>query len=71
MPNLSINRKHPPLNCEKIQNIEKLEYPKRTSKKDIELIKTISKTHGFINDYDKWKLGNKYSSKSKIRLRLK
>ena len=70
MSNLSLNRTYPPLKFEKIQNIEKLEYPKRTSKKDIELIKNISKTSGFIDDYDNWKLGKNYGTKSKNKIKI-
>jgi len=70
MSNLSIIRTYPTTFHTEIEEINKYDYPKRTSKKDIELIKNISNTPGYIDDFDKWKLGKNYLSKSKNKIKI-
>lgn len=69
MSNLTINRTYPQ-RIEKIKKIENIEYPKRTLKKDIENIKNKSKKPEFIDDYNKWKSGKNYLSKSKNKIKI-
>ena len=49
-----IIRNYPPLKCNNISNIKKLEYPKRTTNIDIENIKRNSKESEYNNEYAKF-----------------
>jgi hypothetical protein len=65
-----IIRDYPSLKSDNINNIKKLEYPKRTTNDDIKNIKKLSKESEFNNEYIQWNSSINYTTKSKNKIKI-